>query len=89
MSRIADVSKLKAFIFKLQFVNFSDPVKTDYTLALLFNIKNDKMFAAFYDSYLCNSPYWQRRQVRHLKFGPSEKGTKFEKIFHFKFDATE
>ena len=24
-----------------------------------------------------------------LKFGPSEKGTKFEKIFHLKFDATE
>ena len=28
--RIADVSKIKAFIFKLWSVNFSDPVKTDY-----------------------------------------------------------
>ena len=27
--------------------------------------------------------------VKVLKFGPSEKGTKFEKIFHLKFDATE
>ena len=24
-----------------------------------------------------------------IKCGPSEKGTKFEKIFHLKFDATE
>ena len=24
-----------------------------------------------------------------LKFGHSERGTKFEKIFHLKFDATE
>ena len=27
--------------------------------------------------------------LTRIKFGPSEKGTKFEKIFHIKFDATE
>ena len=29
------------------------------------------------------------RMVDSVKFGHSEKGTKFEKIFHLKFDATE
>ena len=29
------------------------------------------------------------KYVWQLKFGLSEKGTKFEKIFHLKFDVTE
>ena len=30
-----------------------------------------------------------RKRTHTLKFGHSERGTKFEKIFHLKFDATE
>ena len=29
------------------------------------------------------------KNILKLKFGPSEIGTKFEKIFHLRFDATE
>ena len=35
---------------------------------------------------------WKKRQKQlhdQLKFGYSEKATKFEKIFHLKFDVTE
>ena len=30
-----------------------------------------------------------KKNVDHLKFRYSEKATKFEKIFHLQFDATE
>ena len=33
--------------------------------------------------------YFYMKKKGYLKFGLSEKGTKFEKIFHLKFDATE
>ena len=31
----------------------------------------------------------KKRQKTHVKFGYSEKATKFEKIFDLKFDATQ
>ena len=37
----------------------------------------------------CSSKSARNQPIFYLKFGPSEKGTKFEKIFSLKFDATE
>ena len=36
-----------------------------------------------------NQVYWGTTKLFQVKFGPSEKGTKFENIFYLKFDATE
>ena len=41
------------------------------------------------DSYFFGTKYNICTSIFQLKFGPSEKGTKFEKNFHLKFDATE
>ena len=36
-----------------------------------------------------SSHYYWHSQNRELKFGRSEEGTKFGKIFHFQFDVTQ
>ena len=40
-------------------------------------------------NWLLDIDYCEVSKIKHLKFGLYEKGTKFEKIFHFQFDFTQ
>ena len=48
--------------------------------------KGKFMLIALAEQY---TPFYFNFQILFLKFGYSEKATKFEKILHLKFDATQ
>ena len=50
--------------------------------------KGEVFFYIFTTNYNVLTSKYQQNEYFLLKFGYSEKATKFEKIFHLKFDAT-
>ena len=66
-----------------------------WIIKMTFNLYAQTFFA-FFDRLLTFQKAWRWCHIKvtwqeklALKFGYSEKATKFEKIFHLKFDATQ